>query len=399
MRILIISHTYVSKYHQEKIEALAKYQDLEIFLMVPEFGIEGGGRKVFLEKRKSDNYKIIPIKTYFSGKWNSYLIKGFKKYLNRIKPDIVHLEEEYWTNVAWQVKRGLQKMPNTKLILFTWENIYHDWRAKKGNLYQKNRFKLFNKIEKKVLKNVDLIIAGNKEATQVLKKKKYGGAVELLPQFGVNDRYFTKKNVGKLKKELNPENCFVVGYIGRVNEEKGIESLIRAVAIIKQKRKLYPQKKVKLLVIGNGNYKQEGIELSASLSVEDSIVFLDAVDFNQIVDYYNIMDLMVIPSLTTEEWKEQFGRTIIEAMSCGVPVIGSSSGAIPEVIGEAGVIFQEGKAQILSEKINHLAEDDKLRNTLIDKGLKRIKENFTTEIIAKKTYEIYRKLAADRPIK
>lgn len=390
MRILIISHAYVSKYHQEKIEVLARYKDLEIFLMAPEFGIEGGGRKIYLEKTKDENYKIIPIKTYFSGKWNSYLIKEFKNYLRKIKPDIIHLEEECWTNVAWQIQKEIKKLPNTKLILFTWENIFHNWNREGKNLYQKFRFWIFHQIEKKVLKRVDIMVAGNQEAASVLLKKGYKKTIEILPQFGVNQNYFKKKNVDGLKAELRLEDFFIAGYIGRITKEKGIEDLIQAACkIIYNKGSRVD---VKFLIIGNGPYKPEAQELVKKLGLEQSFVFVPSVDFNQIVEYYNLMDLMVIPSRTTPEWKEQFGRTIIEAMSCSIPVVGSDSGAIPEVIGNAGLIFKQGNADDLADKMIRIIDENELRIALIANGLKRVNENFTTEIIAQKTYEIYKNL-------
>lgn len=388
MRILIISHSYVSKYHQEKIEELAQHKDLEIFLMTPEFGIEGGGRKIYLEKRKDPNYRIIPVKTYFSGKWNSYLIKRFRYYLRKIKPDIIHLEEEYWTNVAWQIQKELKKFPNTKLILFTWENIFHNWKIEEKKLYQRLRFNVFNFIEKKVLKRVDIMIAGNQEAAAVLLKKGYKKTIEILPQFGVNQNYFEKKNADGLRAELRLEDFFIVGYIGRITKEKGIEDLIQAASKVIYNKG--GRVDVKFLIIGNGPYKPEAEKLVKKLELNDWVIFLAAVDFNRIVDYYNLMDLMVIPSRTTSEWKEQFGRTIIEAMSCAVPIIGSDSGAIPEVIGDAGLIFQEGNTDDLVGKIIKIIDENKLRTDLIANGLKRVRENFTTEIIAKKTYEIYR---------
>lgn len=390
MRILIISHAYVSAYHQQKIEELAKHKDLEIFLMAPEFSIEGGGRKIYLEKTVDPNYKVIPVKTYFSGKWNTYLIKNLKSYLKKIKPDIIHLEEEYWTNVAWQIQKEPRNFPRAKIILFTWENLYHDWRAEADSFYQKIRFGIFSSIEKKVLRKADLIIAGNQEAAGVLRKKGYNGLVEVVPQFGTNNNYFVKKDVAGLKKELGLENCFVAGYIGRVTKEKGIEDFIRAA--IKVPLANDKGEKIKFLIIGNGGFKKEAIELARELKLEDRFVFRDAVDFKQIVEYYNLMGVMVIPSRTMPEWKEQFGRTIIEAMSCGVPVVGSDSGAIPEVVGEAGLIFKESDVDGLAAKIADLISREDLRSDLINKGSKRVKENFTTKIIAQKTYQIYQQL-------
>jgi len=228
MRILIISHAYVSRYHQQKIEALANHKDLEIFLMVPEFGIEGGGQKMYLEKAEDPHYTIIPIQSYFGGKWNSYVVKRFRGHVQRIKPDIIYLEEEYWTNIAWQVARVKRMLPKVKIVLFTWENIFHDWLREGRNIYQKIRFIIFHMIEKKVLRCADAIIAGNNEAVLVLQKKGFSKPIEVVPQFGVDANYFQKKNSDLLKIELGLEQSFVVGYIGRIAKEKGIEDLIMA---------------------------------------------------------------------------------------------------------------------------------------------------------------------------
>lgn len=388
MRILIISHAYVSKYHQQKIEALAKYKDLEIFLMVPEFGIEGGGQKIYLEKKQDPNYTIIPVQSYYSGKWNSYIIKKFRKYIKEIKPDIVYIEEEYWTNVAWQMARVKRMPPKAKIVLFTWENIFHDWLREGKSIYQKIRFALFYMIEKKVLSYVDAIIAGNKEASLVAQKKGFTKSIEIVPQFGVDMNYFKKKNSDWLKMELALERRFVVGYIGRIAKEKGIEDLIKVAVVFSKQTIPY----VKFLVIGNGPYKQEAQELVRTLGLEERFVFVPSVDFNFIVDYYSLMDVMVIPSRTTPEWKEQFGRTIIEAMSCGIPVIGSDSGAIPEVVGDAGLIFREGDVNDLTEKIAQVMNNNQLKEDLIMKGQKRVQENFTMEIIARRVYETFKKL-------
>jgi len=83
------------------------------------------------------------------------------------------------------------------------------------------------------------------------------------------------------------------------------------------------------------------------------------------------MDVLVLPSKTMPTWKEQFGRVLIEAMACQVSVIGSSSGAIPEVIGKAGLVFKEGNAADLRAKIEQLKSSPKVRKELAQKGYRR----------------------------
>lgn len=388
MRVLVISHAYVSKYHQQKIEALAQYPDLDVFLMVPKSGVEGGGRKIQLEKTQDPRYRIIPVESYFGGKWNSYMIKGLRKYIRKIRPDIIYIEEEYWTNVAWQLCRAKKESPKAKVVFFTWENIYHQWSREARTLYQKFRFRMFSFVERRVFNTAHAMIAGNEEAAQVLKKKGFHKPIEILPQFGVNMEYFKKKEADGLRAELRIEDAFTVGYIGRITQEKGIQDFLYAAE--KLCITMGARMDIKFLIIGDGHYKEEAQRLAKKLELEHAVMFLPAVDFRRIVEYYNAMDVMIIPSRTTSEWKEQFGRTIIEAMSCGVPVIGSNSGAIPEVIGEAGLIFQEGDVEDLASKIVKIIEEGHLREELIARGLQRVKEKYTTTIIAEKTYKFYK---------
>jgi glycosyltransferase involved in cell wall biosynthesis len=104
------------------------------------------------------------------------------------------------------------------------------------------------------------------------------------------------------------------------------------------------------------------------------------------------MDVLVFPSITLPDLKEQFGRIIIEGMACEVPVIGSDSGEIPATIGKAGLIFKEEDVVDLKEKIESLMEDRNLRTQLAQEGRKRVLENFSWKVIAEKQYQVYKKL-------
>jgi len=99
-----------------------------------------------------------------------------------------------------------------------------------------------------------------------------------------------------------------------------------------------------------------------------------------------------LPSLTTPGWVEFFGRVLVEAMACGVPVIGSDSGEIPNVIGEAGLIFHEDDADDLKDKLLLLVHDESLQSELAALGKKRAIEKYSWEQIAADTYEIYKSL-------
>jgi glycosyltransferase involved in cell wall biosynthesis len=106
--------------------------------------------------------------------------------------------------------------------------------------------------------------------------------------------------------------------------------------------------------------------------------------------YYHQLDTLVVPSRTRPNWKEQFGRVLVEAMASGVPVVGSDSGEIPHVIGDAGLIFPEGQADVLRAHLARLLGNADLRTDLARRGRERVLERFTQAQVAAQTYQVYR---------
>lgn len=105
------------------------------------------------------------------------------------------------------------------------------------------------------------------------------------------------------------------------------------------------------------------------------------------------LDVLVLPSRTQANWKEQFGRVLIEAMSCGVPVIGSTCGEIPHVIGDAGIVFPEGDVAALQSALMRLIEHPDLWHDLSRRGRQRVLDSFTQAAIARRHVAVYEEMA------
>ena len=126
--------------------------------------------------------------------------------------------------------------------------------------------------------------------------------------------------------------------------------------------------------------------------VADRIDFTGVLRSGDMPAFYRSLDAFVLPSRTTSSWKEQFGRVLVEAMACGVPVIGSRSGEIPRVIGDAGLIFPEGDVAALQVQLARLQSSPELRRALAAQGRARVLAHFTMAQIAQQTVEVYRNL-------
>jgi glycosyltransferase involved in cell wall biosynthesis len=119
------------------------------------------------------------------------------------------------------------------------------------------------------------------------------------------------------------------------------------------------------------------------------VEFAGAVSTQDIPQALAMMDAMALPSLTRANWKEQFGRVLIEAMACETPVIGSESGEIPNVVGDAGLITPEGDAKALAAAIARLGSDPALCADLARRGRQRVLERFTQERVARNVAALY----------
>ena len=146
--------------------------------------------------------------------------------------------------------------------------------------------------------------------------------------------------------------------------------------------------------MGGGPERDRLHAMAREAGIAERVEFADQVQSTEMPAFYRRFDVLALPSRTRPNWKEQFGRALVEAMASGVPVIGSNSGAIPDVIGEAGLIFPEGDAQALAHHLAALLADAGLRATLGEKGRQRALACFTHERIAAATVEVYRQVAA-----
>jgi glycosyltransferase involved in cell wall biosynthesis len=150
-----------------------------------------------------------------------------------------------------------------------------------------------------------------------------------------------------------------VGYAGRLHPLKGIDVLLDAMARLPAD--------FRLTVVGAGPEEGALRNQCTSLGLDDRVEWRQPVLRSRMPEVLSGMDVLVLPSRTGHYWKEQFGRVLVEAMACGVPVIGSDSGAIPAVIGEAGLVVPEGDIQGFRDALVRLRIDPGLRQQLIVK--------------------------------
>ncbi|TAN60525.1 glycosyltransferase family 1 protein [bacterium] len=196
------------------------------------------------------------------------------------------------------------------------------------------------------------------------------------------------KDTGLLREMSVPENDFIILYIGKLASWKGVHLLpYAAKALLAKGRKDFT-----FLITGRGAQLANLKKIIAEAGVEKHFKFTGFLPYTEIRRFYNLADAFVCPSYPTMTWQEQFGMVLVEAMACGVPVIGSASGSIPEVIGSAGLTFTPGEFFELTEKIILLMDNQGLKKELGEKGRKRACLLFDASKNAAKIYDVYKKV-------
>jgi len=192
--------------------------------------------------------------------------------------------------------------------------------------------------------------------------------IRVLPLAVCLDRFKPMDKDAKLVRKYGLEGQRVLLFVGRMAGNKRIDLLVRALAEIKEEIS-----DVKLLLVGDDRGSPAFVDivegtkaLAKDLGVAGDVIFTGRVD--ELPKYYNLCDVYVTSSL-----HEGFGVPIIEAMACGVPVVGSRSGALPETIGEAGLTFEPGNVEDLTGNVLSILRDEGLREKLVSKGLERVK--------------------------
>ena len=169
-------------------------------------------------------------------------------------------------------------------------------------------------------------------------------------------------------------------------EEKGLLDLVEAVGKLRAASQRVPV----LILTGKGPL--EGAVRGRCGQLGIRLTVMPARKNHKIAETMNLLDVLVLPSQSRQFWKEQFGRVLIEAMACGTPVIGSDSGEIPNVIGDAGLVFHECDREQLFQCLRLCCENEEYRLTLSQRGLQRVLNNFTNQKIASQTLEIYERV-------
>ncbi len=371
MRILVIDKTAGLESSHQRHQALAQQPDVKLHVLGPRHWIESG--RDIRWNPVDCNYHIHSGKVFYKDYYaRAGYYSGLCRAIASAKPDIIQLLEEPWSISALQTILAASVFaPNAHILFYTWENIYRDWT------YPARASRLYAMIDKFSHRRSTAAVCATRSAEDVLQKKGYSKKTAVIP-YGIPD-YF----LDDAEPVTSNKRPFTLGYIGRIIHMKGIDLLLEAVKSIPDAR---------LIIVGSGEDEEQYKQWSLNNGIQDRVEWRSPVTEHQVPALMDQFDAFVLPSRSTPGWMEQLGRCAIEAMARRIPVIGSTSGAIPEVIGEAGLLFDEGSVKSLIEQVWHIRNNENLRHELGQKGRDRVQQRFTWECFASNICDFYRTL-------
>lgn len=386
MKVLMLSKACIVGAYQKKLEEMATLDGVELTVVVPP-SWNDPRTPTRLEKIHTQGYELMVANIAFNGNYHLHFYPGLKKIVRQVQPDIFHIDEEPYNLATFQATR-LAQAQHIPTVAFSWQNLRRAYPPP------------FNWLERYVLNHTAALLVGNSEAAQVWQSKGYQGPIHHIPQFGVDPAIYYRrervvrrgrKSVFKHRAAAQPKQpALVIGYVGRLVEEKGIEVLLQAAAKLKGPWTMQ--------ILGNGPDRPRLEKMAQWLGIQGRVTFDQKMPSTHLPNYLSGLDVLVLPSRTRANWKEQFGRVLVEAMACDVIPVGARTGAIPEVIGEAGLIFSEGSTEELQAHLQALLDDVALREALRQQGRQRVVEQFTQAAVARNTVQVYRQVLGEAPL-
>ncbi|EKE28272.1 MAG: glycosyl transferase group 1 [uncultured bacterium (gcode 4)] len=287
------------------------------------------------------------------------------KTIKDFKPDIIHCYTEIFSPTLAEaiffrnmINKGI------KVMNFSWENL--DWTNKIPHSY----------FWKYSAKHIDKVICANEQAVSEVHK------------FWVRTDRISKiywwvdfSNFEFIKHSVNWKSKFKIWFIWRLLKDKWIQNLIEAIKILWENYSLE--------LIWDWADKEYFEKLTRELEISDRINFIWKVEYSNLKKYIAEFDIFVLASLSKSYWEEQFWRVLVEMMASWVPVIWSSSWAIPEVIWDRWLVFREGDSEDLADKIKQLSLDEKSYNEYIIKAYDYALNNYSQEVFKERLKKVY----------
>ncbi len=354
MKLMIVSHACVTPINQNFYAQVSELTGWDVSLVIP--AVWSTEYKANVEPTRWEGFAgpIHMIPVWKPGNIPLHVYKNtMVGVLRKEAPNAIYVHHEPYGLATFQIYMANRLVGNCPTGFYAAQNIVKQYPPP------------FRWFEHYVFSQSSFAFPVAHGALDVLRQKGYRGEAEVLPlplDPGIYQR--RPEWAASKRSELGlGTDEFVIGYLGRLVEEKGLCSLLGAAAILKDRRWT-------CVLVGSGPLESRLRALAAELGIADRLIFAGYVPHEEAPGWFSLFDLFVLPSETRPNWKEQFGRVIVEANACRTAVLGTQSGEIGNVLRTTGggVTVPEANKDALAEAILFLMENPSQRRKLAETG-------------------------------
>ena len=365
-RVLVLSHTYLQPTHRGKLRALAA-RGLEVTVAIPQRWREPWfGRPIDVAWERQGGLEVFPLPARGMGKGElakaKYGRRALKALLRDRRPDLVQIEEEPTTIAAKQVLGAARRL-GIPVVLLTHQNVdlQLDWWL---------RWK-----HRRLLKKLTGLVAGSDLAGTLARQDAPNLPIAVIPQLGA---------IAPHEPQHVPHEGLAIGFVGRLVPQKGLDNLLQALA-------LQRSAKWRLTIVGDGPERERLEQLASELRLAARVRWTGGLPAEQVANLWPDLDVLVMPSRGSAQWRESNGQILMEAMAHEVAVLGTNSGVIPELIGDAGIVVPDGDLESMAAALESLSDLNTRRN-LAQAARARALRLYSDDAIAERTLEFWRQV-------
>jgi glycosyltransferase involved in cell wall biosynthesis len=371
IQLLSVGHSYVVALNRSLMRELNKSDRVQVTVGAPRF-FAGDLRPIHVEDEPvGSELRVVDLPCTLTSSihlfW--YNTSALNKLVQSKPWDYGYIWEEPYILSGYQLARSFYKR-SIPYSLFTNQNIFkkYPWP--------------FSQFEKRTLQHCDSLWGCGPQVLETFRQKHHTGHSQVVPYFVNTERFvpFTLQQKTQKRKEWGLGDVKTIGFMGRLTKEKGLEHFCHAV------EQLPREMPWQVLILGDGPMKAELQTWILKNNFQER-VFLKLVKHEEVPQILPTMDVLLCPSQTTQFWREQFGRMIIEAFACGVAVMASDSGEIPYVVDDAGLIVSEHDKQAWARTLSETLANEDLLHTLRERGFRRAR-TFSIKTVAEQIEKI-----------
>lgn len=392
IKVAIVSHAYIALENRKNISELLKFADVEVAMprdmsntvligWLDERGrrrrTAGSGPAVAesgLDREGAGPYRPYRRIRLFGAQ---YFLASWTLGLRRFDPDIVHVDFDPWATIFQQAALAKRLFaPRAKLVVTSRKNTY---RKYPGTLGQAK-----HQLAMSGVRQVDHVHAESNRVAE-LYMDRFGlseDQISVWPQIGVDLSVFRPVDAPLAK----PAGPLIVGFVGRFDDDKGILDMVEAFAKVRART----HADIELHCLGSGTRLGE---LEARANRDSWLKLFPRVPHDKVFEFFRGLGVYVMPSRITPDHEEHDAHALIEAMSFGIPSIGSRCGIIPEILGDgSGLLCDPADPESLAEPLEQLVRNEPLREELRQRGLAKARREFSLEAVAACRIELYERL-------